>query len=944
MCCIWHAIDPGMNNWNKVKQIFSEAIELNESERKKYVKMASKSDSELQQEVLSLLEAHEMPGALDQSIDELRLSAITVAKEDRMKGRRIGRYRIADELGHGGMGSVYRAERADGEFEQIAALKLLHSPFATVNQVKRFKSERQILASLKHPNIAELYDGGFTSDGQPYIVMEYLEGKSLMRHCDDLWLTVRERLHLFMEVCEAVQYAHRKLVVHRDLKPSNIMVTDSGSVKLLDFGIAKVMNSTEQQSSEYVNLTLTSILPITPSYASPEQIRKQEITTASDIYQLGLVLYELLAGCRAYNVEEATPAELEQIICEVPPTRPSLRLINRQHFSDGKESANSIVQISRARNTRPAQLKKALEGDLDTIILNALRKDPEQRYSSVGHFMADLHRYLSDKPVSARPATVPYRLGKWFKRHKVAALASFVVILSLTIGAAVALWQANKANQAAEQARAALQETEQALNRAESLHGFLLDLFRAAEPDRPQDQLPSTEELLALGAQRALNENSASKGERMGMLLAIGDVYVALGREEEAKPLLDAAIKLGENQTGQHSEGLARALSLKAVIAMREFRISDAEEWLLRAESIAQNSEQMWAEFVRVREYQAQLESMRGNFRDGLDLVEPVYEEIKKGRRVPAEIHYKVGARLASLYTFMGDLNADLDIRDELEEISDQINEPESYSNAIHLAGLAGTQFRLGKFEEAETNLLKAIDLYDQIFEHPTETRALASMRLGLVKFYTGRYDQALERIKRASREWAFAQGRDPEEHEFGYFLLGELHLQIHQWDDADKYLLRARELFGKIGEQSKNWISIIDAMRANIACQNGNTEKGLLLLPNGNSFKSDNPAYQSHIHEARAVCYYESGQKKRALKEIDTALNIFDFPGYALVHAKRKLFKSRILHSLGRFDEGSKTLNCAERLFDEVGHGNHPFTDIIAKARDETRQTIPER
>jgi eukaryotic-like serine/threonine-protein kinase len=309
-------------HWQELKRIFSRAIELEGKEREKYLEKACKDKPELLEEVLSLLKAHHNSGPLDQSLDHIKQSALSGFDFQSMKGKKIGPYKIIDTLGQGGMGNVYLADRDDKQFDQKVALKLLPTGFTTENQTKRFFSERQILATLSHKNIARLHDGGITGAGQPWFAMEYIQGKPIDEYCNHNKLTVNERLNLFLHVCEAVQYAHQKLIIHRDLKPSNILVTDDGTVKLLDFGIAKVLNS-DEMSPEIIPVTRTGLLPLTPAYASPEQVKGDLVTTTSDIYQLGVVLYELLTGLRPYEVTGCTPSEIEEIICELTPTRPS---------------------------------------------------------------------------------------------------------------------------------------------------------------------------------------------------------------------------------------------------------------------------------------------------------------------------------------------------------------------------------------------------------------------------------------------------------------------------------------------------------------------------------------------------------------------------------------------------------------------------------------------
>jgi len=355
-------------------------------------------------------------------------------------------------------------------------------------------------------------------------------------------------------------------------------VKEDGTVKLLDFGIAKVL-SPEDVSADQVPVTQSGLLPLTPAYASPEQVRGEQVTTASDIYQLGLVLYELLAGFRPYEVAGKSPSEIERIICDDNPARPSTAIT--KIFSHSKHSDVTLSEVSNARRTDAGQLKKGLRGDLDTMILKALRKEPDRRYESAEQFASDITFYLSGRPVGAHPDSKIYRFKKFIQRHK-AGVGSAVAISLLLIGYAFTItWHSQQTRSALAQAQQETARAEQALSRAEALQGFLLDLFRAAEPDQPRDQLPTTDELLALGAERALHPESASPEERFEILLAIAGVYSYHSQPagNEVARLLDTAIHLASEEDSLRPEDLARALQQRAqVLILSENRLDEAEK------------------------------------------------------------------------------------------------------------------------------------------------------------------------------------------------------------------------------------------------------------------------------------------------------------------------------------------------------------------------------
>src|SRR5215207_8326514 len=366
------------------------------------------------------------------------------------QGALVGPYRIVREAGHGGMGTVYLAERADDQYRKQVALKLVRAGLASeVDVLRRFRDERQILASLDHPGIARLLDGGVTADGVPWFAMEYVAGTPLDRYCDEHGLTVDERLTLFARVCEAVAFAHRNLVVHRDLKPSNVLVTDDGVVKLLDFGIAKLLQPQPQPERE----PITQVGPraMTPEYAAPEQVRGEPVTTATDVYALGAILYALLTGQRAHRLDRRTAAEVERVVCDTNPEPPSVavtRTIDVGH-ADGSRERITPERVSEARGTDSGRLRRRLRGDLDTIVLKALHKDPVRRYASADALLEELRRYRAGLPVQARPDSRLYRIGKFVRRHRLGVAAGAAVLLSLVGGLAGTLWQARAASRAA---------------------------------------------------------------------------------------------------------------------------------------------------------------------------------------------------------------------------------------------------------------------------------------------------------------------------------------------------------------------------------------------------------------------------------------------------------------------------------------------------------------
>jgi hypothetical protein len=399
----------------RIRALYEQAVEMDTSGREALLDRECR-EQDLRREVELLLGAREhVPGWLNEPPLAAARREAAASLPPVMEGRLLGGYRIVREIGRGGMGSVYLAERSDGAFHKQAAIKLVKSGMNTAEIVERFRRERDILASLDHPNIARLLDGGTTEDGLPYFVMEYVDGQPILRWCNERKLSITQRLELFEGVCAAVQYAHQRLVVHRDLKPANILVTSDGKVKLLDFGIAKLLG--DETTGEPVQ-TQTMLRLLTPDYASPEQVIGDNITTLSDVYSLGVVLYELLTGQRPYHLLSSAMHEVARIVAEEEPTRPSVVVASTE-----------------------AALRKRLEGDLDSITMTALQKQPTRRYTSVESFKDDIRRHLEKRPVMAREDSVWYRLNRFVHRNPGVVAAGALLVVSMFAGLLTTLWE-----------------------------------------------------------------------------------------------------------------------------------------------------------------------------------------------------------------------------------------------------------------------------------------------------------------------------------------------------------------------------------------------------------------------------------------------------------------------------------------------------------------------
>ena len=591
------------DRWIHVKEIFSAAVATPPHKRRRLLIDNCNGDKALLREVEELLEAYDSAGEfLEEEIASVRDLPMPGIPEDPQpgddfSGQKLGSYRLERPIGEGGMGTVYLARRDDDLFEKRVAVKIIRR-YHDDRRLDRFRKEREILARLTHPNIAQLLDGGVTPDGLPYLVMEHVDGVPIDQHCLERDLDLRSRLHLFGKVFKAVQYAHQSLVVHRDLKPSNILVTREGEPKLLDFGIAKLLE--DDGTSATVGTTLTAARWMTPEYASPEQVRGDPITTASDVYSLGVILYRLLTGQSPYEVHSRPIYEVERIICEEEPSRPSTVVTDRPIGGNGESG--------RKKGTRTVRLRRGLKGDLDNIILMALRKEAHRRYPSVEQFGEDVDRYLNGLPVKAQRDTIGYRSRKFIQRHQFGVAMVLLFVLFAAGAFAFIVEQSNEARRQRDTANELLE--------------YAVSLFESADPEFSESRTMSAEDLVNAGMEKARQqlgdqpEQYARVLELLGKLyqklgiysaaeqahkealelvaeqggLRLADGYLALarsmhsqGRFDQAEGLLLDALDLRLEEVGPEAPDLAEVLHELAVVAVEKEQLERADSLIDRA-------------------------------------------------------------------------------------------------------------------------------------------------------------------------------------------------------------------------------------------------------------------------------------------------------------------------------------------------------------------------
>lgn len=562
------------DSWRKVEAIVGMTLEQAPHEQSTFLDATCAGDEALRDEVMSLLALE------DKTVDFLEAPAVEFAAElftedsgSSIKEQRIGAYKLLREIGRGGMGMVYLAARADELYEKQVAIKLIRRGLDTEDILRRFRNERQILANLDHPNIARLLDGGTTGDGVPYLVMDYVEGVQINEYADAHKLSITERLKLFRAVCAAVQYAHQHLVIHRDIKPGNILITSEGTPKLLDFGIAKLLDSEQTQNAAH---TITELRAMTPEYASPEQVRGETVTTATDIYSLGVLLYELLTGHRPYRIKNRRPDEAAQIICEEAPEKPSRVISHTEDESTVSGKPATLHSLSLIRGAVPEILRRLLSGDLDNIILMAMRKEASRRYASVEQFSADIKRHLDGLPVIARKDTFKYRATKFVRRNRLGVAAAAIILLSLLGGMMATIWQAREARAQAQAARA-----EKA--KAESVSAFLANLLKYSNPLIASTSASGGEitmkDVLDEAAKRLGGAEFANQPEvRAELEKIIADSYYGQGRNNLSEQHFKEYVRLQQSLYGEHDPQAIEATAEWAGLLFKDQNLTESEK------------------------------------------------------------------------------------------------------------------------------------------------------------------------------------------------------------------------------------------------------------------------------------------------------------------------------------------------------------------------------
>ncbi len=751
----------------QVEKVVEAALELPPAERAAYLDSTLRDDPALRRLADSLLSAYTKA---DRFLEVPAVGAFAeLSERPTALGRRIGPYELLREVGKGGMGSVYLAARADEAYQKQVAIKLIRGGAASDELVRRFHDERQILARLDHPNIAQLHDGGTTEDGFPYLVMEYVEGTAIDEYCDRHRLPLAERLELFRTVCRAVQFAHQNLVIHRDLKPKNILVTADGVPKLLDFGIAKLLDPELSGDA-----TRTGLRPMTPNYASPEQFLGEVVTTASDVYSLGVLLYKLLTGRLPHQLDSLQSREVERFLGREP-VEPSLA-------------------------AEAPRLRGLLAGDLDNIVMMALRRDPRRRYGSAEQLAEDLRRHVEGRPVVARRATLAYRAGKFLRRNRLAVGASaalFALVLAFAVNSAQ---QAGEIARERDRARIESEKARLENEKAQQLSAFLVEMLQGSDPWETNRKDLSVREVLDQGAVD-IREQLHDQPEVRAMLLdTMGSIYFNLGLFDQAGPLLKEALRSRRENLGDEHPEVAVSLTHLGSLSTDLGRYEEAKALLRQAVDIRRrNLGEESPELAESLYYLGQVLILEGEYAEA----ERIHRQALDIRRqAHGDESYEVASsrnQLAIVLMEMGDFESAEPLFLEALATLRGLFGAEHLKVAKSLSYLASLRRKKGELESAAETLRQVLAIRRPLLDsrHPLigETRN----NLSGVLFDLGRYDEA-EALSREALESALAVLG--EEHRDTAVCLNNLAKVLYRkgaYEEAEPLMRRSLEIVRKV-------------------------------------------------------------------------------------------------------------------------------------------------
>lgn len=890
--------------WRQADRALDILLDLPPSERAAQLQVMALAPALLAR-VQRLLAAHEQAaGPLDHALPPALTSA--AHEPQALAGRRLGRWQLQQELGRGGMAVVYRAQALEGATGQVAAVKVLTlGALASVGR-ERFLREQQALLRLRHPYIVPLYDAGIAEDGTPWLAMALVEGERIDHWCAQRALDIEARVHLALQVGEALSYAHRNLVIHRDIKPSNVLVDDDGHVRLLDFGIARLSDEVAAEA------TATHLRALTPEYAAPEQFIGAPPSTAMDVYGLGALLYRLLAG-------------------------------RAPRASGQPDAGTQILAPSRAARqdtARPQgerrQFASVLRGDLDAIVLKALADEPERRYASVEALCDDLRRWQSRRPIRARAPSVGYRLRKFIARNRIPVAVGAVLALTLTAGVAGTLWQAHQAQQQTTLAQAAQRRSEQALARSNAIRDFLFELFRNTAPGKPREQLPTTRELLSEAVRQVPERFKGDAQTQAEFLSAIGEVYYQRDLPEHLA-LRRRVLALRAPQRQAQPVAYATA---QADVAYSLAATDQAQSLQLFAQAIAQlqrlapGSKELAYAYRQRATLQMQRQDGAARLRDS----ESAWKILAKRTDVNARERFFVVAGLAAGHHQAGHYAQALPYYDQAITLGRSAFGAAHAYPATNLLNRSGALSHLGRFDEAEAGLRASLADYQRIFDKPRDYMLANWRELELLYYRQGRFEQALQ----ARDAWdRLLREADPdnrlEQAKSQVWRARDL-IHLRRAEEAAVLLQVAMPVLQASGRQERNRLMASSA-GLRLAC-----DRPVSTLPReaieqasslARAMQGDNRAFAAEAQALAGLCALRSGDPSQALVHLDQAAALdAELPAGDIAEvAEHLLWRGEALAANGDPAAARTVWDGALRRMLAAGLEEHPLTDALRRA-----------
>lgn len=781
-----------MNNSfnNIIKSIFERALELDRLSRDAFFNNLHEDEKKYEGEVRSLLQAYEKnDDFLEVKTDRNIFSEDNVGPHP-LIGKHIGSYLIEEEIGIGGMGIVFAGKRDDKEFEQRVAIKILKQGLSSEYLIRRFQNERQTLANLQHPNIAKLFDGGKTEEGLPYLVMEYIDGIPITEYCIQKKLKIEECLKLFITVCEAIQYAHQNLVVHRDIKPGNILVNQEGRVKLLDFGVAKLLD--ENIDPEQGGLTKTGIWHLTPEYASPEQIKGENITTSSDIYSLGVLLYQLLSGDPPYKIFNISPLAISKILDEGKILKPSEIIQKRtKELSNQEKVSDSKIDVNK-------EFHRKLKGDLDNIVLKAMHKDSTQRYVSVQGLINDIIRYLKGQPVSARNDTYTYRFTKFVQRNKAGVTLFILFNIILLSGIAAIIYQGRIA--AKERDKAKIENA-----KFEKVNDFLTSILSSVDPSELGRDV-KVYDILDQASESVDEEFKDQPEVEASIRSTLGNTYVNLGEYDKGKPFLEKSYEMNLNIYGMQGKETAESIH----------DLANYYDWIgdyKKADSLYGKSIAIFREVLTepIKIFGDALNNhaiIKMNFSEN-DEAEKLYlEAIDISKKVEGKKTRNLAVMMNNLaisYMDVGKLEeSEKYYKESLAIILDLLGEdrPEAGSSYNNMARL---YILKNEYDSAEVYLNKSYDLKYRLKGEDHPDVGLALNNLGVLEYHRENYDKSEKYFKDGIKQYRKTYPDDHPLVSTSYNWLGRIFINTGNFSEAENYLRKSLKI-KKAKMPEDNW------------------------------------------------------------------------------------------------------------------------------------------